>query len=551
MSGASSQGPAGSAGPSHSPYSWRGDRGYPALSHGAEAKMSTGSGPGLRAAQYVRMSTEHQKYSTESQAEAIREYAERRGITVVKTYADEGKSGLRLDGRDALIRLIEDVQNGTADFSTILVYDVSRWGRFQDADESAYYEYVCRRAGISVQYCAEQFENDGSPVSTIVKGLKRAMAGEYSRELSAKVFAGQCRLIERGYRQGGPAGFGLRRMLVDQTGIAKGTLVRGQHKSIQTDRVILVPGSPEEIETVHWIYRAFVEEGRQERDIADLLNDRGIAADDGSAWTRGRVHQLLTNPKYVGDNVWNRISYKLKQRRVRNAPALWVRADAAFQAVVDRQLFDAAQIIIHERSRRVSDEDMIAGLSSLYMARGYLSGLIIDEADNLPSSTSYTLRFGSLLRAYQLVGFTPDRDYRYVEVNRALRQLHPRIICTTVAEIVKVRGRVEQDPATDLLTINGEFTASLIISRCQETGWGSLRWHVRFDTSLQPDLTIVLRMERTNQEVLDYYLLPRLDMTAPRLRLAENNGIAIDAYRFDSLSPLYQMAARTNLLEVA
>ena len=150
------------------------------------------------------------------------QYAERRGLEIVRTYADEGKSGLRLDGRDALKQLIADVQNGRADFATILVYDVSRWGRFQDADESAYYEYICSRAGIAVQYCAEQFENDGSPVSTIVKGVKRAMAGEYSRELSAKVFAGQCRLIEIGYRQGGPAGFGLRRMLVDQNGAHKG-----------------------------------------------------------------------------------------------------------------------------------------------------------------------------------------------------------------------------------------------------------------------------------------------------------------------------------------
>ena len=150
------------------------------------------------------MSTDHQKYSTENQADAIRQYAESRGFEIVRTYADEGKSGLRLDGRDALKRLIDDVLSGKADFATILVYDVSRWGRFQDADESAYYEYICKRAGISVQYCAEQFENDGSPVSTIVKGVKRAMAGEYSRELSAKVFTGQCRLIELGFRQGGP-----------------------------------------------------------------------------------------------------------------------------------------------------------------------------------------------------------------------------------------------------------------------------------------------------------------------------------------------------------
>src|SRR5207245_11638959 len=131
---------------------------------------------------------------------------------------------LRIDGRSALKELIAVVQSGQAGFKVILVYDVSRWGRFQDADESAYYEYICKRAGISVQYCAEQFENDGSPVSTIVKGVKRAMAGEYSRELSVKVFAGQCRLIELGFRQGGPPGCGLRRRLLDQTGAAKGDL---------------------------------------------------------------------------------------------------------------------------------------------------------------------------------------------------------------------------------------------------------------------------------------------------------------------------------------
>src|SRR5258708_2332055 len=105
-----------------------------------------------RAAEYVRMSTEHQKYSTENQADAIRLYAEKRGLEIVRTYADEGKSGLRIDGRDALKRLISDVQNGQGDFETILVYDISRWGRFQDADESAYYEYICKRAGIIVQY---------------------------------------------------------------------------------------------------------------------------------------------------------------------------------------------------------------------------------------------------------------------------------------------------------------------------------------------------------------------------------------------------------------
>lgn len=109
-------------------------------------------GPGLlRAAEYVRMSTDQQRYSTENQAEAIRDYAARRGMQIVRTYADEGKSGLQIKGRDALKQLIETVTTEKADFEAILVYDVSRWGRFQDADEGAHYEYICRSAGIAVQ----------------------------------------------------------------------------------------------------------------------------------------------------------------------------------------------------------------------------------------------------------------------------------------------------------------------------------------------------------------------------------------------------------------
>ena len=150
---------------------------------------------GIRAAEYVRMSTDHQRYYTENQSDAIREYAQRRGIEIVRTYADHGKSGLSIAGRDALKRLLDDVRSGRADFTAILVYDISRWGRFQDADGSVYHEYVCKRAGVTVEYCAEQFENDGSVGSDILKSVKRVMAREYSRDLGSKTFIGQCRLI--------------------------------------------------------------------------------------------------------------------------------------------------------------------------------------------------------------------------------------------------------------------------------------------------------------------------------------------------------------------
>lgn len=513
--------------------------------------MAPRGAPPRRAAQYVRMSTEHQRYSTENQSDAIAHYAEQRGIEIVRTYSDEGKSGLRIQGRDGLKQLIDDIQSGKADFEAVLVYDISRWGRFQDADESAYYEYICKRAGISVIYCAEQFENDGSPVSTIVKGVKRAMAGEYSRELSQKVFTGQCRLIELGYRQGGPPGFGLRRMLIDEHGVAKGILERGEHKSIQTDRVTLVPGPAEEMAVVREIFQAFVEDRKSETEIAEVLNARGILTDLDRAWTRGTVHQILINEKYIGNNVWNRSSFKLKKRRVQNDPEIWVRAEGAFEGIVDPDLFAAANAIITARSSKLTDDEMLEGLKEVFEAQGFLSGLVIDEADALPSSSAYRSRFGSLLRAYRLVGFKPDRDYRYIEINRRLRDLHPDIVAETIAGIEASGGSVERHAKTDLLTINGEFTASLVIVRCTETNAGSLRWNIRFDMSLKPDITIAVRMDRPNQRPLDYYLLPRMDMTLPRIRLAEHNGLSLDAYRFETLEPLFDMAVHVPVPEVA
>lgn len=503
--------------------------------------------PRIRAARYVRMSTEHQQYSTENQGDKIREYAERRGLEIVRTYADEGKSGLRIDGREALQRLIRDVESGNVDFQVILVYDVSRWGRFQDADESAYYEYICRRAGIQVAYCAEQFENDGSPVSTIVKGVKRAMAGEYSRELSAKVFAGQCRLIELGFRQGGPAGFGLRRVLVDQAGQFKASLSRGEHKSLQTDRVILMPGPDEEVAIVNQMFRWFVSDGLVESQIAARLNGLQVKTDLCRDWTRATVHQVLTNEKYVGANVYNRVSFKLKKLRVHNPPDMWIRRDGAFESVVAADIFYTAQGIIRARARRYTDEELLDRLRGLFQNRGFLSGLVIDEAEGMPSSTVYAYRFGSLVRAYQLVGFTPDRDYRFLEINRALRRMHPTVVAETERRIAELGGEVRREPSTELLDVNREFSVSVVLARCRVLEHGGRRWKVRFDTSLQPDITVAVRLDATNAEALDYYLLPRLDFGAPRLSLHEHNAVELESYRFDTLNYLYAMAERTRV----
>lgn len=502
-------------------------------------------------AQYTRMSTEHQRYSTENQSQFIDEFAEKNGMEIVRTYQDDGKSGLNIEGRIGLRQLLQDVQSGQVEYAAVLVYDVSRWGRFPDPDEAAVYEQTCKRNGVQVIYCAEQFGTDMSLGSTLLKSLKRSMAAEYSRELSVKVFAGHRNLVQRGFRQGGVPGFGLRRQLIDEHHNDKGILQRGKKKNIQTDRVVLVAGPEDEINIVHRIYRLFLEQETPERVIASLLNREGILTDLGRPWTRGTVHQILTNEKYIGNNVYNRTSFKLKIRHIRNPPEEWIRKNGAFEPIVPVDWYLKVQTIIANRSRHLDDSQMLKALAQLLEKYGALSGLIIDEEDGVPSSAAYRSRFGSLLRAYSLVGFLPRRDYSYLEINRILRQRHPEVLSEIQSGVEKAGGFSHRDAETDLLNVNGEFSASLVIARCRPTPSGSYRWRIRFDSSLVPDITVVIRMDRDNSVPFDYYLFPSIDFTPTFLPYAERNGFALDAYQFDTLDVFYMLAGRMPISEAA
>jgi len=513
-----------------------------------ESASEKTAGP-ARAAQYVRMSTEHQQYSTENQMDAMGRYADGRKMQIVRTYSDEARSGLNIEGRNGLRDLIRDVETGRADYTDVLVYDVSRWGRFQDVDESAYYEYICKRANVRVHYCAEQFENDGSLSSTLLKTIKRTMAGEYSRELSVKVFAGQCRLIEHGFRQGGPAGYGLRRQLVDRDRNPKEILARGVHKSIQTDRVILVPGPESEVQVVRQIYARFTQGPSTEREIAGWLNGRGLVTDLGRPWTRGIVHQILTNPKYGGANVYNRRSFKLKRKRVVNPPEMWIRCDDAFTPIVPVEQFKQALAIIESRHTHLTDEQLLERLRSLLARIGEVSGVTIDEAEDMPSSAVYQRRFGGLARAYAMIGYTPLRDLRYIEINRAMREYH-KDQCSRIMEELKNQGAELCERKNGLVEVNQEFTASVVISRCRETLTGRHRWLIRLENTLDPDITIAARLTPTNENILDYYIFPKIETLTAQLRLAGENGIGLDSYRFDNLDFFLSMARRTSIEEI-
>src|SRR5436305_2530837 len=247
-------------------------------------------------AQYLRMSTDHQQYSLQNQAEEIVRYATQHGFQIVKTYSDAARSGLRMRNRPGLKQLLKDVVDGEFHFKAVLVYDVSRWGRFQDIDEAAHYEYLCKASGVPIWYCAESFSNDNSTSGLILKALKRTMAGEYSRELSVKVKAGLVRLTNMGYKAGGCPPYGMRRMLLDVHGKPKQLLADGERKSLAQERVILVPGPKKEVLVVQRIFREYADENRSLTEIASRLNKETIPFVQRGKWTANTASHALERP---------------------------------------------------------------------------------------------------------------------------------------------------------------------------------------------------------------------------------------------------------------
>jgi len=343
----------------------------------------------------------------------------------------------------------------------------------------------------------------------------------------------------------------LRRMLVDVNGQHKAMLKIGEQKSIQTDRVVLVPGPEEEVKVVRWIYQAFLIDGKTESEIAALLNAQGMLTDFGRAWTKGTVHQVLTNEKYIGNNVYHRTSFKLKRKHVTNPPDQWIRRDGAFQGIVAPDLFFRAREIILARSAKFTNDEMLEKLRGVLRQHGRISGMIIDEAEGLPSSAAFQHRFGSLVTAYRLIGYDPGIDYSFIETNRKLRKQQPEIVALVIRRVQELGAVATWDAMTELLHLNGELRVSIVLCRHITTPGGASRWVVRLDAGLKPDITIAVRMDATNEGIRDYYLLPGLDMTWENLRMAEENGIYLDAYRFENLDYFAGMAERVKIKEAA
>jgi DNA invertase Pin-like site-specific DNA recombinase len=318
----------------------------------------------MRVALYLRRSTNDklQPESNDTQEDLLRAYCTTNGHIPVRVYADSA-SGRSVKKRIAFQSLIEEVRVG-ADFEAVVVRDVSRWGRFENADESAYWEFFCLKHGVRVLYVEESFGEDTNPYAVLMKSLKRLFASEFSREKSRMVRYTQTRVVKQGFRHGGPAPYGMRRVLVRLDGSYVQDLAHGEWKKLTTFRCKLAPGNPDEVAIVQRIFAMYVEEGLSRAEIVRRLNYAGVPSPKGAIWRSGIVASFLTRPEYMGSACYR--NRQPLERRDRSAVGVFknpddiVLAPNAWAAIVSPETWTAANDRLRVKAWAHMDRDLPA-----------------------------------------------------------------------------------------------------------------------------------------------------------------------------------------------
>lgn len=310
-------------------------------------KLSS-SVPTKKAVAYYRHSAEDkQENSVSIQGQHAHELAMRHGVEIIHEEADEGVSGLLgPDSRPGFKRLLEDwVENPDAPpFDYVFVYDQSRWGRFQDPDEAAHYEFRCTKRGKKIVYVASGWPREGQELmSSLDTSIKRYMAAEYSRALSDKVFRGCVEVSRQGYSAGGSACYGMTRLLLDADKKPERRLKKGEHKAISNARVTFTLADDQTTENVREIFRLFIAEEKSLKEVANILNAKGIPSANGGLWNHRKLLHILTNETYMGTKTYNKKWHRLKQGHRRNPRSEWVIVPNAYPALVAAETFRQAQ----------------------------------------------------------------------------------------------------------------------------------------------------------------------------------------------------------------
>ena len=234
------------------------------------------------------------------------------------------------------------------------------------------------------------------------------MAAEYSRELSVKIAAAHKRMAEQGYHIGGAAGYGLRRMLIKANGREE-ILETGECKNLISDHVVLVPGPRDEVECVRMIFRLAAKQEYSPRAIAEELNRRKLFYCDNTPWDYVRVYRVLHNERYIGNALWGMRDSRFHNPPQRRLRSDWVVKPGAISPIITAKEFANAQKRAEDRfsRRECSKQDLLNRLSKILLRNEPLSQELMRMRRLLRGS--WMKRFGSILRAYEIIGYKSTR----------------------------------------------------------------------------------------------------------------------------------------------
>lgn len=345
-----------------------------------------------KAIAYYRHSAEDkQENSVPIQREHAIKFANEHNIEIIYEAADEGETGLTSD-REGFESLFNNfISNPDAPkFDYVLVYDVTRWGRWQNLNAPAHYEFLFEEKGKKVVYVSRGFPKEGQQlISHLQTSIERYMAAEYSRQLSEKVFYGCVKVSEQGYSAGGLPAYGMSRLLLDANKKPLKKLKKGEWKSISNERVTFTPAEDETTEAVKKMFDLLVERWGSPKSIAETLNLEGIPTAMGRQWKPQGVLRILTNEVYTGTRIYNKTWGRLKQKTRKNPRSEWVIQPNAFPHVVSPGVFRSAQEHLYWLmpskwrkgiyATRKATRNLHGEITSLLQKKG----LAIDEIDSL------------------------------------------------------------------------------------------------------------------------------------------------------------------------
>jgi DNA invertase Pin-like site-specific DNA recombinase len=288
---------------------------------------------------YLRKSTDLQETSLEQQRENILLFAKEHSIEVIEFFAEEA-CGENVEGRPQFRSMI-DCCKSQQGFQYVLVYDISRWGRFDNPKESVYWEVEVEKTGKRVVFISEGLKEESIGTS-ITNFVKSAEASEYLKNIRRQTVRGMIYNAKQGFWMGGRPPYEYDRAIVENGKITE-VLPEGRQKSIKSQKIKLVINK-KQAKVIKTIFVMFAKQGLTVHSIATFLNQSQYIPPRGLMWTKSSLWRILHNDAYIGTLVYNRENrHKRCGKHKYNSKDKWVIVESAHEPIVSIKLWEGVQ----------------------------------------------------------------------------------------------------------------------------------------------------------------------------------------------------------------